>query len=208
MKRLHNPARHVLYAVCLVTALAAPVDSTTVLRTNVADLVRESDHILVGTVISVTDGFDKHLPYTEISIQVDESLRGSTDGVHTFRQFGLTRPRDLGDGRTYLVVSPQGWPKFTEGEHVMLFLPLPSSLGFCTTIGLFQGKFTIEGRRLCNSIANDGLFENVSLESSDLLTSFEQKLLQNKKGPVDADTFISFIRKSVQRQWFEQEGAQ
>ena len=41
-----------------------------------------------------------------------EALKGSVGTTYTFRQFGLTAPRELPDGTTYLGVSPDGWPRF------------------------------------------------------------------------------------------------
>ena len=178
------------------------VHGTTVLKTNVAKLINFSDNILVGKVVNVTDGFDgNNLPYTEVTLEVSEALRGNVSGQYTFRQFGLLRPRDLGNGRTYLGVSPDGWPKFREGEEVMVFLPQPSSIGLCTTIGLFQGKFNISNGQISNEIDNMGLFDDVSVDSN-LLTEEEQKLLQMKKGKIPANTFTSFVRKAVQHNWF------
>lgn len=178
------------------------VHSTTVKKTNVAKLINLSDFILVGKVVSVTDGFDgNNLPFTEVTVEVSEAVRGNVSVNYTFRQFGLLAPRDLGNGKTYVGVSPDGWPKFRVGEEVMLFLPQPSSIGLCTTIGLFQGKFNIANGQLVNEIDNMGLFEDVSVDPGSL-SEAEEKMLQMKKGKIPAETFTSFVRKAVENNWF------
>ena len=88
-------------AVCFVLVGVLTGHSTTVEKMNVARLIEHSELILVGQVVGMTDGFDgNNLPYTDITLQVAETIKGAAGGSYTFRQFGLMAPRDMGDGRT------------------------------------------------------------------------------------------------------------
>ncbi|HXV13608.1 MAG TPA: hypothetical protein VEC56_05325, partial [Candidatus Krumholzibacteria bacterium] len=148
-------------------------------------------------------GFDaNNLPYTEVTISIQESLKGNLSGNYTFRQFGLTAPRDMGNGRTFLGVSPDGFPRFKQGEDVVVFLFATTSLGFQSTAGLMQGKFNVSGRQLTNEINNLGLFQGVSIDPAQL-TPAEQKMLGSNEGPLDSELFKGFVKKAVQNAWFE-----
>jgi hypothetical protein len=111
-------------------------------------------------------------------------------------------PRDMGGGRTYLGVSPDGFPRFVPGEDVVVFLFKKTSMGFQSAAGLFQGKFTVKGHELTNDINNADLFKGVSVSPS-LLTPAEQKMLASKDGPLDTELFKGFVKKAVQQSWFE-----
>ena len=191
-------------AIFVLVALAgAPVHGASVLPRTVVDLIGLSEFILSGTVVEVHDGLDQQLPYTEITLEVDEALKGSVSRIYTFRQFGLLEPRAMADGRTNLMVAPDGWPRFTVGEHVVVFLYKAAlHTGLRTTVGLMQGKFTVRDGQIANAVANRGLFANVRVEKS-LLSSAESKLLQAKRGPLAADAFLSFVRRAVRNGWVE-----
>lgn len=183
--------------------LATGVDGSSMLHRNVAQLTALSEHILVGRVISVSDGIENQIPYTEITVEISEALKGTQSGKFTFRQFGLQNPRTMPDGRVNLNLTPQGWPKFHQGEDVVLFLYKAASMtGLRTTVGLFQGKFDIVGGELSNAIDNAGLFNDVSVSTA-TMTLAERNLLTINRGPVDAAAFISFVRKSVSNGWFD-----
>lgn len=190
-------------AVLLVAVTISIGHATTLVKANLADLVRHSNDIVCGRVTGLTDGFDGKLPYTEVTILVTVSLAGDArvGEPFSFRQFGLLAPREI-DGRTFLGVSPEGWPRFRVDEDVMLFLPAPTQLGICTTVGLFQGKFTIAQGKLANDINNLGLFDGVSVDESEL-SEAEQKLMQAQAGPFQETTFVSFVRRAIQNRWFE-----
>ncbi len=80
--------------------------------------------ILVGTVTRKTDDFHKGLPYTEITLDVGQSIKGNHSSSYTFRQFGLIEPKSTVDVRVNLMVTPVGWPVYAK---VMLFLHKPAS---------------------------------------------------------------------------------
>jgi len=203
MKReYHRLIFGALMVTCLVGAFHN-AHATTVEKMTVADLVNYGDKIIVGRVTAVTDGFDaNNLPYTDITVSVSENLKGNAGAAYTFRQLGLTAPRDMRNGRTFVGVSPDGFPRFTPGEDVVLFLYAKTSLGFQSTAGLMQGKFTVKGHELVNDINNRGLFDNVTVDPSQL-TPAEQKMLAKGQGPLDQDVFKGFVKKAVQQGWFD-----
>ena len=191
-----------LLVLCLLAA-ATPAMATTMRHQNVVDLIGLSELILAGRVVALTDGFQDGIPYTEVTVSVDEAIRGRPGHQYTFRQFGLLAPRELANGRTYLGVSPEGLPRFSVGEDVLLFLYRKASqTGLQTTVGLYQGKFKKDGNRFENGVENIGLMNGVSVSPS-LLSPGEQKLLKAKKGPVQADVFLDFVRKAVRERWVE-----
>jgi hypothetical protein len=177
--------------------------AASVIQSNLADLIEQSDRILVGTVADVTDGFtDANVPYTEVTINVTESVRGDNGRTYTFRQFGLKEPREI-DGRTYLVTTPNGWPTWSERETVMLFLNPPARYtGLQTTVGLDQGKLRLQDGRLSNAARNQGLFRDVRVSASGL-SEAQREMLSSNGGAVDFSPFISLVRRAVDENWIE-----
>jgi len=171
-------------------------------KQNLVELMIHTDSILVGTVSKKTDGFFQGLPYTEITLNVGQSLKGNHGPTYTFRQFGLIEPRSMGDGRVNLMVTPAGWPTYVKGEQVMLFLHKPASeTGFQTTSGLTQGKFTIKGKQIANDSGNDSLFAGVKINRK--LTSAQQDLVNQPGGAYAAEDFLSLVKTAVEENWIE-----
>ena len=80
---------------------------------NIVDLIDHSATIVAGRVEKVTDGFTAAgLPYTEVTVHVLDRFRGVSGNTFTFRQFGLSAPRTMPDGKVYLGGRPEGWPTF------------------------------------------------------------------------------------------------
>jgi len=195
-----------IFGVLVVACLAVTfhnAGATSVKKMTVADLVNYGDKIIAGRITAVADGFNaQNMPYTDVTIAVQESLKGNVSGYYTFRQFGLTQPRDMGNGMTYLGVSPDGFPRFKTGEDVVVFLFKKTAAGFESSAGLMQGKFTVNGRELSNDINNLGLFANVNVDPTKL-TPAEQKMLESNAGPIDTELFKGFVKKAVQQSWFK-----
>lgn len=170
---------------------------------NIVDLVRDSDLIVRGVVKELTDGFENGVPYTQVTLKVTESFRGKFDADYSFRQFGLLKPRSMGNGKVSLNVTPDGWSKYARGEDVVLFLYRPASkTGLRTTTGLGQGKVLVKGGNVESQFGNAGLFDNV-VASDSLLDERDKSLFATKKGPVNADAFMSFLRRAVKDKWVE-----
>lgn len=170
---------------------------------NIVNLVGESEYILRGAVKEVSDGFENGLPYTQVTVQVSEALRGQVGEEYTFRQFGLTQPRKMENGRVYLGVTPDGWAKYEHGEDVVLFLyKQASKTGLRTTVGLGQGKLKVSGGNVTSQFGNEGLFEGVEV-ANNLTNDRDKRLLATKRGPVNTESFISFVRRAVKGNWVE-----
>src|SRR5262245_53044852 len=109
-------------------------------ETNIVDLVGQSELILQGTVANVSDGIDEHgIPYTEVTLHVADAIRGNVGSDYTFRQFGLIKPRPMGNGLVNVSVTPAGWATYRKGEETLLFLYKHAKwTGLQTTVGLGQ----------------------------------------------------------------------
>jgi hypothetical protein len=171
---------------------------------NLVDLLQQSELILRGTVSSVTDGIDERgVPYTEVTLTVSDAIKGEVGKQYTFRQFGLLKPRDMGNGRMNLMVTPAGWATYSKGEDTLLFLRKKAAwTGLQTTSGLIHGKFKVAMGNTINQANNAGLFKNVQINPA-LLSSNEQRAMLTTTGPVNANAFISLVRQAVKNQWVE-----
>lgn len=178
--------------------------TTTPREVNVVDLVAHSELILRGTITSVTDGLDSRgIPYTEVTLHVADAIRGQVSGDYTFRQFGLLKPRDMGNGTTNLMVTPAGWATYTKGEEAILFLNKKAAwTGLQTTVGLAQGKFKVAMAGAVNQSNNAGLFKNVAIDPT-LLGTKEQRAMLTQQGPVNVNAFVSLVKQAVDGQWVE-----
>lgn len=198
-------AKKVLLAAGLVLALApggVPAMSLSN-DANIVELLEQSSDILVGTVASVTDGIgERGIPYTEVTLQVSEAIRGDRSGTYKFRQFGLMAPRVTADGTKKMMPAPEGFPKYVTGEEVVLLLrPAAAWSGFRMPAGVSAGKFNLGPGRLANDAENRGLFRNVRLERG-LATDGEKRMLA-AEGPANPETFLTFLRKAVRAHWVE-----
>jgi len=198
--------RKILAAALLLTCLAATAANATTSRreVNVVDLVANSELILRGTVTNVTDGIDSRgIPFTEVTLHVADAIRGQVSGDYTFRQFGLLKPRDMGNGKTNLMVTPAGWATYTKGEEAILFLNKKAAwTGLQTTVGLGQGKFKVSMAGAVNQSNNAGLFQHVTVDPT-LLGTKEQRALLTLQGPVNVNAFVSLVKQAVNGQWIE-----
>ena len=172
-------------------------------RQNLTQLIAGAESILSGTVKSVTDGIDDAgVPYTEVTIAVHSVAKGKMKEKedYTFRQFGLLKPRTMANGHKLLAVSPEGFPRWHEGETVVAFMYKPASrTGLQTTAGMGQGKFNLVNSRLINEYDNAGLFEGMEIDSG-LLNPAEQNMIKNP-GAVDAQVFMELVDRAVAENW-------
>ena len=198
--------RHLCAWAFLAMLFATTIANATTFRreVNVVDLLANSELILRGTVANVTDGIDERgIPYTEVTLHVADAIRGQVSGDYTFRQFGLLKPRDMGNGMTNLMVTPAGWATYTKGEEAILFLNKKAAwTELQTTVGLGQGKFKVSMAGATNQANNAGLFKNVSIDPT-LLGTKEQRALMTQQGPVNVNAFVSLVKQAVNGQWVE-----
>jgi hypothetical protein len=191
----------VLLAACLLPAAAL---ASTVAPNNIVHLLEGAQDIVVGSVIDVHDGIDaRGVPYTEVLLDVGETVRGANAEAVVFRQFGLLQPRKLASGKTLYATRPPGWPEWRTGERVLVFLTPPArETGLRTTVGLAQGKFTIVGNRLQGSDGERALFDRIA-STTGLLDENERALIERSTGDYDANTFIALVRRAVANRWIE-----
>jgi hypothetical protein len=205
MTVLRNP-RQLLATALLLSLFAATAANATSSRreVNLVDLLANSELILRGTVTNVTDGLDSRgIPYTEVTMHVADAIRGQVAGDYTFRQFGLLKPRDMGNGKTNLMVTPAGWATYTKGEEAILFLNKKAAwTGLQTTVGLGQGKFQVSMAGAVNQSNNAGLFQHVTVDPT-LLGTKEQRAMMTVQGPVNVNAFVSLVKQAIAGQWIE-----
>jgi hypothetical protein len=177
---------------------SSPGLATTVKPMNIVDLIDNSAIIVAGRVEKVSDGFTTNgLPYTEVTVRVIDRFRGANGNTLTFRQFGLSGPRTMPNGKVYLGGRPEGWPTWKAGEVSLVFLYAKARVtGFQTTVGLGYGKLGMGNGVAVNSFDNVGLFSNVQIDRAKL-SADEQKLFDAKNGPVNADALRSFLRRAI-----------
>jgi hypothetical protein len=191
-----------LLALLFATTLASATTSRR--EVNLVDLVANSELILRGTITKVSDGIDQRgIPYTEVTMHVADAIRGQVSGDYTFRQFGLLKPRDMGNGQTNLMVTPAGWATYSKGEEAILFLNKHAAwTGLQTTVGLGQGKFTVAMAGAVNQSNNAGLFKNVTIDPT-LMGTKEQRVMMTQQGPVNVNAFVSLVKQAIDGQWVE-----
>ena len=174
-------------------------------ESNLVDLVGKSELILRGTITGVTDGIDERgLPYTEVTLHVADAIRGQVGPEYTFRQFGLLKPRDAGNGLVNVMVTPAGWATYRKGEENILFLFKHAKwTGLQTTVGLGHGQFRVAMGGAVNQADNAGLFAHLTVDSN-LLAETDRRVMNTGKGPVNAKAFVNLVRKVVDGRWIEQ----
>src|SRR5262245_27628787 len=121
MNTSRRPIGGCLRALALLL-LASTVASATSMKKQptIVDLLSQSEFIIHGTIKNVTDGINERgIPYTEVTVRVHEALRGKVAGEYTFRQFGLLKPRSMGNGRVNLMVTPAAWATYKKGEETI-----------------------------------------------------------------------------------------
>ncbi|HEX4825550.1 MAG TPA: hypothetical protein VFV19_14705 [Candidatus Polarisedimenticolaceae bacterium] len=188
-----------------ITGLPVPEDDARAMalqETNLVDLLRDAESIVVGVVMSVTSGVSAvGLPFTEITLHVEESIRGSFDETYVFRQFRLTDARASVAPMVLMLPEPEGIPTYRAGERVLLFLgPVATMSGFRSTLGLGVGRFVIESGRAENGFMNAGVFSNVSVDPK-VVTARDARILRTSLGGVCADDLLSLVRRAVQSSW-------
>lgn len=195
-----------LAALACAMLLAPAIASATTVRKqiNLVDLLQESELIVRGRVKSVQDGIDaRGIPYTEVTLQIAEAMKGQPGKEFTFRQFGLLAPKRMGDGRVNLMVTPTAWATYAPGEESIFFLRRAASrTGLRTTAGLAQGQFRITGAGAANGLDNAGIFERVVVDPG-LLGDAESRVLATSRGAVNARSFGVLVRQAVEGKWVE-----
>jgi hypothetical protein len=134
----------IAFAVLLVLLTTSWSYGTTVERLGLEDLVKKARAIVVGKVTASHTYWsaDKRFILTDYTIEVGESIKGSSSGTLSVTTVG----GKIGDTELYV----SGMPSFEKGENTVLFIE--QSGAYQTVVGLGQGKFTISNGEVANSI--------------------------------------------------------
>jgi hypothetical protein len=191
-------------ALLAMTAFLSPaVHAMQPVHQNLTQMIHAADQIVTGEVVKVTDGIERGVPFTQVTIKVKGSHKKNMklDSLYTFRQFGLQKNRKMRDGRYMLATRIEGWPSWTVGEHVMTFMNKPASgTGLVTPVGLSQGKLISVGGKLSNSFSNVGLLQDVKIDPS-VLSADEAAMLAKGVGALDQGALTGLVNRAVKENW-------
>ncbi|HEY1090717.1 MAG TPA: hypothetical protein VGE47_06485 [Burkholderiaceae bacterium] len=181
---------------------------------NLTQMIAKADRIVTGRVMAVKDGISAEgVPFTEVTLKLSEGAQRGLksrksgraaapgEGNYTFRQYGLLKPRRMGDGRYMLPAKIEGMPTWRVGEQVMSFMNKPAArTGLVTPVGLAQGKLTISGSKAANSFNNVGLFDKVQINSG-LLRGKESAMLGQNAGGVELEVLQGLVQRAIRDNW-------
>ena len=199
--------RHVLLpgVFILAAASAAPSQASQLVPQNLKQMIRESDVIVTGEVSKITDGVENGIPFTEVTMKVNSSIKRdlAVNSNYSFRQYGLVKTRKMNDGRYLLATRIEGMATWTVGEKVTAFMNKPASRsGMRTPVGMAQGKFTYSGSQAANSFDNRGLFKGMTVDPG-VLNAKESAMLAKPAGSVEGDVLTNLVKRAVKEQWIE-----
>lgn len=136
--RFQRSARGLLAALGLFALVFAPsARATTMLFSDLPQLVQKSDAVVRGTVKSVRSRWssDRSRIVTDVELEVAESLKGSPGSSLLILQPGGV----VGEVGQQI----SGLPSFVEGEEVVVFLERRGTSAFRVR-GMAQGKYRVE----------------------------------------------------------------
>jgi hypothetical protein len=199
--------RHALLPGAFILAVisVAPSQASQLVPQNLKQMIHAADVIVTGEVTRITDGVDNGIPFTEVTMNVNSSIKRdlAVGSSYTFRQYGLLKPRKLQDGRYLLTSKIEGMATWTVGEKATTFMNKPASRTLMRTpVGMAQGKFTYSGTQAANSFDNRSLFRGMSVDPS-VLNAKESAMLAKPAGPVEGEVLINFVKRAVKEQWIE-----
>lgn len=167
---------------------------------NLAQLVAESERIVVGRVVSARAEKHpefEHLDTVVVTLEVGETWKGSRRATLTFRQYVW----DIRDRENVLGYRP--------GESVLLLLIPPSPYGLSSPAGLTLGRFRIvrdrEGRRVgVNQLSNRGLFEGIEAQLQEkgivLSPALASLVGTHREGAIVLDVLRALIQELAGRE--------
>jgi hypothetical protein len=191
--------------IILAVILSAPSQASQLVPQNLKQMIDVADVVVTGKVSKVTDGIDRGIPFTEVTMQVDSSIKRdmAANSNYSFRQYGLLKARKMTDGRYLLATKIEGMATWTVGEKVTTFLNKPASRsGMRTPVGMAQGKFTYSGSQAANSFDNRNLFKGMTVDPG-VLSARESAMLAKPAGAVEGDVLINLVKRAVKEQWIE-----
>jgi hypothetical protein len=126
-----------------------------------------------------------------VTLQVEDSLKGTAHSVYTFRQAVIDR-RDQ-----------QQMLGYRAGQHVLLLLIRPSVYGLSSPAGMQQGRFALRtlpdtSLEAVNGVGNGGLFRGIETQlrarGVEVEPEVRAMISQVKPGPAPLKELKSLIR--------------
>jgi hypothetical protein len=192
-------------AFLLAASAVTPVLASQLVPQNLKQMIHAADVIVTGEVTRITDGVENGIPFTEVTMKVDSSIKRdmAVNSNYSFRQYGLLKPRKLQEGRYLLPSKIEGMATWTVGEKVTTFMNKPASrTRMSTPVGMAQGKFTHSGAQAANSFDNRGLFKGMTVDPS-VLNAKESAMLAKPAGSVEGAVLINLVKRAVKDRWIE-----
>lgn len=138
--------------VIYMLAMWAPsqAGATTVLPVSLQKMSAAAATIFYGRVVANETRQDPASGQvaTFTTFEVIDVIKGNPGSIHTIKQIGGQLP---GSNRRLVI---RGVPRFQQAEEYVVFLPKPSNLGFCSPIGLSQGKFDVRDQNGSKVVSN------------------------------------------------------
>jgi hypothetical protein len=141
MRRRFSPRSVILAALALAFAWAAPpLQASTFVAMSTSDLVQSSSAVIEGEVVSMESRWtrNRRIIVTDAVVRVWDVLGGKAPEIVHVKTFGGTV-----NGFT---VEASGFPTFTVGERVLLFLEPDTEAGRLRVNGYQQGLYRIVPR--------------------------------------------------------------
>jgi hypothetical protein len=192
-------------AALLALGTALPAQASQLVPQNLKQMIQAADIVVSGDVAKLSDGIERGVPFTEITLKVKGSIKRdlSPDSSYKFRQYGLLKNRRMADGRYLLATRIEGMPRWTVGERVTAFMNKPSThTGLTSPVGLAQGKLTGSGTRLANAFDNKGLFHGMTVDAG-VLSPAEAAMLAKPGGAVEGGVLTNLVKRAVKERWIE-----
>lgn len=130
----------ILFAGCALFAVGSVATAASLPSQTAAQLVRDAEAIVVGTVVDVTEAptKDKSAAFTYVTIDVEQVLKGSTAAKLVTLEFlgGTVEDREI-------VLA--GRPEFSLGEKYVFFVAKNGRAG-CPVLGWSQGLLRVVPR--------------------------------------------------------------
>ena len=123
----------------LLSALAAPIAASTVVKMNFAQLSRAAHNVVAGQIIDITAEKDpaSGYIYSRVTLSVSQAVPATLVGrPYTFNMIGGT----LNGKRLHIA----GFPRLERDQKVILFLNSRTKNVFGPTTGLWQGVFFVK----------------------------------------------------------------
>ena len=167
--RLNAVALSLFKSVFMLLLLCMPLLATTVVKMDLAALVKTSDSIVQGVVTNVETKWDagRRMAFTETTIDISDRLKGDRSQEVTIRHEG----GKIGS----MTIDVSGTPKFRVGDDVIVFLKsMPD--GTFYVVGLDQGKYAVSGDA---AVSNTSSLEVIDPATGRILTGATTKTSVN-----------------------------